>query len=414
MNVELEIFLDEFIWNTNDDNIEEASVNSTDIYDKIYPKISSVLSTEKGSNTFIKYVTEFVDLNSSKLLTLGPQFQIVFSNMDKDKFFDLFQLTAIEINTILKGVLDKINAKASWQLISNNPIFCIFYCCIMYYTINADKDKNERGLNSALTIYMLSAYPSIYKKYFTFDPNVNIMNYTINNLSNKFTIKKANSIFNTLLISIKSSHNFYKDDFKKHHDSLFINFVQRIRNDHNSLLKKIASEYHINRTSGKSINTAVDAFDNNVILDTENNTSKVEMGTNRVASKMILNGVDKLISRYAAMANSVSKSEFELYMTRILMDKHKEDLYSIISSILYMYLYESKKTEINSREFIGYSLDLFKKTNSKNTNITNIKNILEKFSISIGIYARYERYATRVNYSRAIFTYLILSIQKYY
>lgn len=414
MNVELEIFLDEFIWNNNDDNIEEASVNSTDIYDKIYPKISSVLSTEKGSNTFIKYVTEFVDLNSSKLLTLGPQFQIVFSNMDKDKFFDLFQLTAIEINTILKGVLDKINAKASWQLISNNPIFCVFYCCIMYYTINADKDKNERGLNSALTIYMLSAYPSIYKKYFTFDPNVNIMNYTINNLSNKFTIKKANSIFNTLLISIKSSHNFYKDDFKKHHDSLFINFVQRIRNDHNSLLKKIATEYHINRTSGKSINTAVDAFDNNVILDTENNTSKVEMGTNRVASKMILNGVDKLISRYAAMANSVSKSEFELYMTRILMDKHKEDLYSIISSILYMYLYESKKTEINSREFISYSLDLFKKTNSKNTNITNIKNILEKFSISIGIYARYERYATRVNYSRAIFTYLILSIQKYY
>ena len=136
MNVILESFLDEFIWNNNDDNVEEASVNSTEIYDKIYPKISSVLCTEKGSNTFIKYVSEFVDLNSSKLLTLGPQFQIVFSNTDKDKFFDLFQLTAIEINTILKGVLDKINAKASWQLISNNPVFCIFYCCIMYYTIN--------------------------------------------------------------------------------------------------------------------------------------------------------------------------------------------------------------------------------------------------------------------------------------
>ena len=78
-------------------------------------------------------------------------------------------------------------------------------------------------------------------------------------------------------------------------------------------------------------------------------------------------------------------------------------------------LYDEKHTfdEINSREFISFSLVLFKKTNSKNSNVINIKKMLDKWGEDSGIYGKFERLGTRIDYTKAIFLYFILSIQKY-
>ena len=86
-----------------------------------------------------------------------------------------------------------------------------------------------------------------------------------------------------------------------------------------------------------------------------------------------------------------------------------------ISSILFLYLYTDshEPDEIRSKEFIGYALQLFKKTNSKDKNVTNIKTTLDKWGTSSGIYRKFSRSATRVDYTKAIFMYFILSIQMY-
>ena len=46
-------------------------------------------------------------------------------------------------------------------------------------------------------------------------------------------------------------------------------------------------------------------------------------------------------------------------------------------------------------------------------NITNIKKTLDEWGTQSGIYSKFSRLATRVDYTRAIYLYFILSIQKY-
>ena len=212
------------------------------IAETIYPKIEKVLSTTEGSKKFANLVGSYVNKNISRLTTIGPIYLVPFTESDKDGFYKLFELDEDEIKDSINKVIKSVNAKAKWQLIKNNPIFTVFYCVIRYYTINRADDKM---LNSALVITALSFYPSIFKKYFKFTANPGVMHYTIDHLPMRFIIKKNNHVFGMLTYSIKGSWKFHEKDFIKGDDSEVIRFIQRIRNDQNSLLKKIANNYMI-------------------------------------------------------------------------------------------------------------------------------------------------------------------------
>lgn len=391
----------------------EASTDSFTyiIKDELYPKIDAVLSTDQGKRNFNNIIGRYVSRNNDKLTTSGPQYLIPFTMKDKQEYFDLFSTSDTEVAALVDKITKQVNDKANWRLFKNNPIFFIFYCCIRYATLS----KDSKLLNSALIAMALSVYPSIFAKYFRYEPNPNIMQYTIDNLSNRFIIKKSNHIFGTLTYSIQSSWKFHEKDFSRGADQDVIRFIQRIRNDQNSLLKKIANAYQTNYKKGLFVTTQVDAYDDNINVDNVNNTNKVESLSNKIVLSMLTNGVDLRIADFAANAAQVSKLDLRNYISLIINEKESETMKEFISSILFLYLYTDshEPDEIRSKEFIGYALQLFKKTNSKDKNVTNIKTTLDKWGTSSGIYRKFSRSATRVDYTKAIFMYFILSIQMY-
>lgn len=378
---------------------------------ELYPKIEAVLSTDQGKRNFNNIIGRYVSRNNDKLTTSGPQYLIPFTMKDKQEYFDLFSISDTEVAALVDKITKQVNDKANWRLFKNNPIFFIFYCCIRYATLA----KDAKLLNSALIAMALSVYPSIFAKYFRYEPNPNIMQYTIDNLSNRFIIKKSNHIFGTLTYSIQSSWKFHEKDFSRGADQDVIRFIQRIRNDQNSLLKKIANAYQTNYKKGLFVTTQVDAYDDNINVDNVNNTNKVEALSNKIVLSMLTNGVDLRIADFASNAAQVSKLDLRNYISLIINEKESETMKEFISSILFLYLYTDshEPDEIRSKEFIGYALQLFKKTNSKDKNVTNIKTTLDKWGTSSGIYRKFSRSATRVDYTKAIFMYFILSIQMY-
>lgn len=378
---------------------------------ELYPKIEAVLSTDQGKRNFNNIIGRYVSRNNDKLTTSGPQYLIPFTMKDKQEYFDLFSISDTEVAALVDKITKQVNDKANWRLFKNNPIFFIFYCCIRYATLA----KDAKLLNSALIAMALSVYPSIFAKYFRYEPNPNIMQYTIDNLSNRFIIKKSNHIFGTLTYSIQSSWKFHEKDFNRGADQDVIRFIQRIRNDQNSLLKKIANAYQTNYKKGLFVTTQVDAYDDNINVDNVNNTNKVETLSNKIVLSMLTNGVDLRIADFASNAAQVSKLDLRNYISLIINEKESETMKEFISSILFLYLYTDshEPDEIRSKEFIGYALQLFKKTNSKDKNVTNIKTTLDKWGTSSGIYRKFSRSATRVDYTKAIFMYFILSIQMY-
>lgn len=400
---------EEFI---DDDYMTEADEMITYIIkSKLYPRVEKTLSTTEGGNKFSRLVQEYVNRNSSRLTTIGPMYLVAFGATDKQGFYDCFKIQESEIKDIITEVTEAVNAKASWLLIKNNPIFTLFYCVIRYYTLK----KDTKRLNNALIITALAFYPSMFNKYFRFDPNPGVMQYTIDNLSTRFMIKKTNHVFGMLTTSIQGSWKFHEKRIIDGSDQNCIQFIQRIRNDQNSLLKKIAHEYHNNYKKGLSVYTAVDSYDDAIVVDNENDSNRVEKITDKVVLQLTLNGADLKFCDTAAQAGGVSMIDVRNYITMIAVDKYTDDMKRLVESILFIFLYDDKHEfeEIRDMKFISFALQLFKKTNSNNNNIKTMKSILDKFCTDTGIYGKYSRPGTRIGYSKAIYLYFILSIQKY-
>ena len=401
---------------------EKSNIITYNIRDTMYPKVEAVLKTDAGKRKFTNIIGSYVSRNNDKLMTAGPQYLIPFTYEDKEEYYKLFDITEEEAMAIIIKTTNDVNDKGKWRLFKANPFLFIFYCAIRYATIK----KDAKLLNSALIVMALSIYPSMFSKYFrkkdtdagksiVYEPNAGVMQYTIDNLSNRFIVKKSNHIFGTLTYSIQSSWKFHEKDFANGSDQDAIRFIQRIRNDQNSLLKKITNAYLTNQRKGLSVVTQVDAYDDNINVENINNTNKVETISNKIVLAMLTNGVDIRICDAASQVTQISKLDLRNYITLIVNEKESDAMKSVIESILFMYLYTEnhEPDQIRSKEFIGYALAVFKKTNSKDPNVTNIKKNLDRWATNTGIYRKFSRAATRVDYTKAIFLYFIISIQQY-
>lgn len=391
--------------------LEAAEATTTIIKDNLYPKVEEILKTPEGQRKFSNLVGSFINRNSSRLTTIGPMYLVPFTNIDKAYYYELFNVNETEIRGYINNITKQINGSSNWLFLKNNPIYCLFYCVIRYFTIT----KDVKQLNNALIITSLAFYPSIFDKYFKFETNPAVMQYTIDNLSKRFIIKKTNHIFGMLGYSIQNSWKFHEKDFYTANDGQVIRFIQRIRNDQNSLMKKIASNYYENHKKGLSVYTQVDQYDDNIAVDVENDSNKVEQITNKIVLNMVTNGLDLKLCDFASNAANISKLELRNYLTKIAIEKNIKEMQNFVESILFIYMYDGKHTkeQIRSKEFLAFSIALFKKTNSKDPNINNIKNTLDKWGTDSGIYGKFQRLATRVDYTKAIYLYFILSIQKY-
>ena len=306
------------------DILLEGADDTYTFRDNFYPTVERILSTSYGQKKFTSFVSSFINRNSSKLTTIGPMYQIPFTFEDKKAFFDLFELNESDVVAIVKKTREGLKTSVPpWQSITQNPVFVIMYFVIRYFTIT----KNPKQLNNALVIMALAIYPSIYHKYFrNWTINTGTMQYTIDNLSQRFIIKKSSHIFGALTYSVQGSWKFHEKNIIDGNDENCVQFAWRIHNDQNSLIKKIAQNYMSNKSKGLTVITDVDAYDDNSVVDVENNTNKVSAMVDKIVLQCIMNGVDLRLCDFAANASETSKIELRNYLTKIICEKNSEDI----------------------------------------------------------------------------------------
>ena len=376
----------------------------------MYPPIEAVLKTRDGDKLFKRYVEEFIDRNTEKLHEPCPISLIPFTDNDKARFFSLFNLNEKECIKVIGQAAGAVSSSANFRLIKQNPIFCVFYLVLRYYIIN----KDESGINSTLAIHALASYPSVFSKYFKYGANPGIMRYTADHLTEKFIFKQEGHVFGTLRKSIEASYKFLKPYFDEATDKEMIRYIQRIRNDQNSLIKKIANEYQKNYKAGKSVSTQNETYDTGALIDDYNNdTSKAETASHSIIISLLTNGIDLRILETASEIAQLSISELRLYLVKILVDSRSTEIEDFISAVLFIYLYDEKHTmdEIKSKQFLSFGISLFRKTNSNDKNIATIKKTLDKWAEETGIHNRYKREPTRIAYKKGIYWYILLTIQ---
>jgi len=388
----------------------EATNNTHIIIEEIYPRVEEVLSTPNGDKLFKKTVEEFVNRNTDKLHEPCPISMIAFTDVDKSKFYAIFDFTEKELMKIVGKAVSAVSDTAQFRLVKQNPIFSVFYCVLRYYTLKND----NAGVNTTLIIHALASYPSVFSKYFKYGANPGVMKYTADHLTEKFIFKQEKHVFGALKKSIDSAYKFLKPYFKEGSDKEIIRYIQRIRNDQNSMIKKIANEYNKNYNAGKTVSTQSESYDTGALItDYNNDTSKVETITHKIIINLLTNGIDLRILETAGHMAQLSVSELRLYLTKILIDSRSTELEEFINAVLFIYLFDEKHevSEIKSKMFLSYGIELFRKTNSNNKNIATIKGLLDKWAEETGIHSRYRREPTRISYKKGIYWYILLTIQ---
>lgn len=411
--METDLKLDDYEDDVLSTVLEAETFGSTHIMVKeLYPIVEKTLSTPVGDRRFKQAVGNYMDRNSEKLHTPGPVYMIPFADQDKATFYGIFNVTGKQITDMVIKVIAQLDSSSDFKLLKGNPQFWLFYMCIRFYHLK----KDEKGLNTALAIYALSVYPSVFHLFFKYGANEAVMQYTMDNLTDKYLMKQAGHVFGALFISIQHSYAFLKPFMEDASDKEIIRFIQRIRNDQKSMIKKICDKYMQNHRQGLRVNSTKDSnMDAPIDDEAQNKTSIVEFVGRKVTLPIITNGVDLKRASLSAKLAQVSIADSKFYLSKIVTDAQNDRIAKFIQSVLFLYLYDENKTkeDINSSHFLKWSGELFRRTNSGNDNIKCIKDTLDYWAEDTGVHAKFKREASRVNYKRMIFFYFILSIQYY-
>lgn len=393
--------------------MEAAVKNTTILKDLIYPIVEKTFTTQVNVRKYKMLISQFFEKNTPKLTTPGPQYLIVFGDADKDEFYKLFGITKEEIVFAMKNVIKSAGSSAEFKYLTNNPFLSFLYYIIRYFTLHHD----DKALNATLGLFSIDVYWSIFTKYFPNGVIEPVMNYTIDNLTDKFIIKKAGTIFGALTESAKHSYEFHKSKIRTGNDPDCIAFLQRIRNDQNSMFRTISGIYYDNHKKGNAITTRNDDYDpeNPILDDITSASTEVQATVNRVCMPMIANGVDISLAEAASAIGNVSVTNLRIYLMKIFVNERLDEITQIVESIIFLYINGEHKSarDIRSAHFLYWTYALFKKTNSKDGNIVRINTILNRWGEETGIYKAFKSEGSKINYKRAIFTYIAMCIQKY-
>lgn len=375
---------------------------------KLAPKIDKKLSDRKVVKELEKLIGNYLDSNVQKLSTAGPVHRTIFSDSEMNSFYRILDLDPNEIKQYLK---ESEYIKSQWQIM-NNPFNSAITFCIRYFKMK----KNAYMMDACVVYLTLSMYPSLHFKYFKYEPNENIMNYTINNLSNKFKIKTSNSIYQALVDTTKLSDRTYSKILIRGLDKDIVYYVQAYKTRINSMMRKLSNAFYENEKKGLYLNQDTESNDEEDYKTADNDTALAERISDNVSMSLFVNGPDMKIITLAAKMSDVSVNEIRNTVNAISGDKrNQDDVKALTAAILYLFIFESKKSKdlIGSNDFVFYSLDIYKRANTYDKNIQKVKSVLDMWlNRYSATYKRSQRLATLNNFRKALFLFVVFTIQQ--
>lgn len=374
----------------------------------IYPKVEQAFTSKETQRKFSAIVASYVDRNVNRLSTAGPSKRTLFSDMERNKVYDLVNFDPKTCKAIVK---QSNYIKASWKIV-NDPFNLVMMMILRYAKLNKLDQINQL----AVTYLTLSMYPSLHYKYFKFEPNEAIMQYTINNLSNKFKVKQVGNILQALVDTTALADKTYDKNIRHANDKELTDYINAYKTRLNSLIKKIRDAFEKDYRSGNYMNTERDNEDENDFKTSDSNSLLIQRIVDQVVLKLSVNGPDSRIVDISAKMNQVSVNETRNTLNQLTQNTDESvNIRALCESILYLYLFngENHVNDLNGSKFLTFCLAVYKKSNTNDENVIKVKSILdtwiEKYSET---YRKTQRVATLNNFRRALYTFFVFTLQR--
>ena len=372
------------------------------------PKIKKALSSSKTVDELESAIRRYIDSNVEKLTTSGPVFRTVFLDSEFNRFYSILSLNPDEIMEVIK---QSSYIKGKCQIM-NNPFNSAAAMVIRHFL----KTGNKKMVFATTAYFTLSLYPSLHAKYFKYEPNKAIMDYTISHLSMKFKVRNTATIYEALTETSGLCVQTYHKDIIRGTDKDIVDFVHAIKTRLNALIKNIAIVFYQNEKEGYYLNMEQDEYTDDKQVSVENDSLVIEQVSNSVVLKLSSEGPNMRYVALAAKASGISVNELRNAATNLCMDStNRAEIRKMVSAIVYLFIFEGKqpKEKLGSNDFYVFSDNLYRQANVKNKNVMLVKALLDKWLEKYSAhYRRTNRENTINGFRKAMFRFMVFTIQQ--
>lgn len=421
-----ELFMRDYLQENSPNDYEQLSaydeaVDKEDVYKENYffqtnlqeKYVTPVLAKQKNRDIVIDFIGSFIDKHIDQLSTSGPIYTWTFGEKELAPIYNLFDLNNEELirlydEMIKETYYGKISKSfTGWTKSAPQKLL------ITAMLADAYQHNYPDIIECCEYMYAFTEYPILYRDYWKLGVQADIMNYTIEHMSNKYKLRQMSSFQELLKYDANTSVKIYIPKFAPRcADNVYMDLMRRMRNQFNSKMRNISREYYKNVANNASQHVNVTAFDDGSIADQEGHTTNVAAVVDKVTSKFISSGINKPMVRISADARQIDKDTLEGMIAQIYSTKNNR-MNKLIENIITVYFSKNPTSmKVSSGEFLNFGFALYRSIGtSKDPMLMEIKSILAYWMNDIiNIRSMYQREATVINYTRGIFDYIILMI----
>lgn len=383
-------------------------IEGNDLLINLYPYIEKAFSNKNLSNKYQMAIKKFIDRNHEALFAIGPLHRIYFKDDDRELLYNIIGISEKKVLEIMKEDKLYVSYSKKWNFMTPFRLMALFV--VRYYTIK----KMEKEKQNAIMYLVFSFYWSLQVRQFPYPPNENVMNYTINNLSNKYKLKQLGNLYASLDSTAMVCHVKYEDYLIKGTDVLLNVYLDALHTRLSGFLVKITNEYMENYKNGNYLNTEEDNYDEENYHIANNTSFIINNLSLNATTKTLSRGVDNKLVKLSANMCGVSVSVVYNSIQNIIYTKERQ-IGNLFSMILELYLMNGENSEesIGTTRFIDYCLQIYVKSNTNDKTIIKIKELLDVWLNDCSEnYRKTERAATLNNFRKAVYLYFVFTLQQ--
>lgn len=350
------------------------------------------------------YRDKYIHILSSPYPTNYPKFgvkdaAIIFDvcNIDKDEMEE-------DINqvTIPEGAAKK-------RFITAFP--CLMLLILRYYLKTKQTDKF-----SACIYYLgYSFYWMAYTNSFTkFLPMERYVVYAINNLSNRYFLKVLGSVDLLIYYCTLKTIACYRERLLRASDYELFYITDGVRTRIGNVEKKIAERIYAAKEEQAVVLKGEDELGEGASRMTDSKSEVVEKYAQQYTDKFFGNPPRLDLIKKSATMNGVSWSELRTAVQMIIDSQDVSDVMTFYRACFFFYFGDARTNNrkyFDAKLFIILMDEIYKKGNSADPNIVQIKNLMNRWlDRGSATYRATSRLATQNNFRKAIYYYFVLNV----
>lgn len=387
----------------------DRSNNTFFIKDAFLAKVSESLSKPANDKALFKYIGEYRNRNINILSSPYPVTNLIFrmgsDTMDDSDAAIVFKCCGVDRNEVTNVTNTAKKAIMLDQVGATINDFCITMVLAMSHFY---KDKTR--LRLLCLYYAYGFYWSIYKKYFRkFDPNPEVMKYTVDEMSNKFGLKRLGSIDKVIDSIMFKTAETYEAKLKNLSDKEIIEVCNAFRTRIEHMFYKLFKVYNENYKKNNRRFTTVETDAEGNYIDRETNLTTIEQLSNQCTTKFFSNGVSNKKIDMVSNICKVSKNDLKMVIHLLQEEERVREVKEFYDCLFYAFFSQypsATPQEVKSLKFVAAIDQIYKKGNCNDKNINRIKELSHNWlKAGSKTYAATNRVATQNSFRKAVYLY---------